>query len=659
MQLGSIIFAVLFLASSYIFASRVFGKWQLMKKSGQSIGDEALSAWPSWFRNIIVHGLLQPKMMAHPIAGLMHFTIFWGFIVVSLGTVETLIQGIVPSFDYTWLVGDGRLFHFFLVSQDIANLGVFLAVSFAIIRRLLFPPARLRSLDTAAKIDGLVILFFILGLVSTTAGVMAFKGHFDGMPFSSAIAWLLPPQGAEETYLNVTWWSHSLLLFGFMVFLPYSKHQHLIWIWPNLVYRTDKPSGYLAPMDFDALEESGAESFGASTIKDFSWKQLLDGSACVECGRCTAVCPAAGTGKILDPRKIMNHLKVGLKEVGTSKASEASAVEPIIDRIVTREELWDCTTCGACVEACPLEIKHIPAIVDMRRYMVMTEGQMPTELQNTLQNLETQSNPWGINNSKRADWAEGLDVPTMAQKSDVEYLFWVGCAGSFDDRYKKVSRSIVSILKQANISFAILGTEEKCNGDSARRAGNEYLAQMQIQENIDTLKKYQVKKVVTGCPHCFNTIGNEYPDFGFQAEVVHHSQLIADLIKEGRIKPPADYAGKTLTYHDSCYLGRHNKIIEEPRKALAGTNVNLKEMPRSKEKGFCCGAGGARMWMEETKGKAINFDRAEEAVATGAEVVATACPFCMTMMRDGVAKTDRKDDVEVLDVAELIAKNES
>lgn len=312
------------------------------------------------------------------------------------------------------------------------------------------------------------------------------------------------------------------------------------------------------------------------------------------------------------------------------------------------------------MEACPLHIEHIPAIIDMRRYMTMTEGNVPAELQTTLQNLESQSNPWGFNNQKRADWAQGLNVKTMAEtKGDVEYLFWVGCSGSFDERYKKVTRSIANVLNEAKVSFAILGTEEKCNGDTARRAGNEYLADSQIRENIESFKKYKVRKVVTGCPHCFNTIKNEYPDFGFEPEeVIHHSEFLSRLVQEKKITPKKGVV-ESLTYHDSCYLGRHNKIYDEPRKALESVSKEntLREMPRSREKGFCCGAGGARMWMEETQGERVNVNRASEAIASGAKTIATACPFCMTMMRDGVAAHNKEKEVEVLDIAELLSSN--
>ncbi len=658
--MSQVIFAVLAVSVFSFFAYSIRRRWLQMTSIGQGFEEPRFDHVLSRIRDVVVEGLLQRRMYTDLGAATMHLIIFWGFFIVSLGTLETLLSGVFPSATlHHWLGTANPFYKIYAVSQEWTNTLVSSAILFAIARRLFFPPKRFSGLASQSRIDAYIVLGLIGGLVSTALlyiGVQANETQDIGVlmiaPQLARIlfGWSDSPEH-WSLVATVIWWLHVVILFSFTCFLPYSKHQHLIWVWPNIFFKSHKGSGRLRPMKF----AEDAESFGVGAADGFTWKQMLDGMACVECGRCTAVCPANQTGKALDPRRIIKDIKEAMLDATEHPVEKR---KKLIGEIVTPEELWACTSCGACMHACPLHIEHIPAIVDMRRFMTMTEGNVPAELQTTLQNLEGQSNPWGFNESQRADWAKGLDVKTMADtKGEVEYLFWVGCAGSFDERYKKVSRAISNVLNDAKVSFAILGTEERCNGDTARRAGNEYLADMQIKENIESFKKYNVKKVVTGCPHCFNTIKNEYPDFGFQPqEVIHHSELIQRLISEKKIQPKAGTV-ESMTYHDSCYLGRHNDVYEEPRLALANATKEgqLREMPRNKEKGFCCGAGGARMWMEEKEGERVNVNRTREALATGAKTIATACPFCMTMMRDGIAAHSKEKEVEVLDIAELVS----
>ncbi|MGE0173837.1 MAG: (Fe-S)-binding protein [Oligoflexales bacterium] len=658
----SIVSSVIFL----LLAAAAFGSlvwnvrhiWQVIK-SGQGKEEDRTNNRGRRISEVLNFGFLQQRMFRDMKAGVMHAFIFWGFVTVSVGTIETLVSGVFPSFSFADILGDGFVYHVFLRSQDVANACVAFAVMFAIFRRLFTPPKRLQSLPKASKNDALIVLSLIFGLVTTallSLGARAHMGDLGEIPmvFSKAFASATGFDGNWESFDKVVWWAHSLTLFGFSAFIPYSKHQHFIWVWPNIFFRSHKSRGRIRPMQFD----ENAESFGVGSPDDFTWKSRLDGQTCVECGRCTEVCPANTTGKPLDPRKVMRDIKRSMWDAEEKKKDEKIELKSLIGGYATEDELWACTTCGACMEACPLYIEHIPPIIDMRRFLTLTEGRFPEELGNTYRNLENNYTPWAFSHSSRADWAKDLSVSQMKDKSDVEYLFWVGCAGSYDERYKKVSRSIVKILNKAGISFSILGTEEKCNGDTARRLGNEYLANMAIEENVETMKKYNVKKVVTGCPHCFNTIKNEYPDFGFKAEVVHHSELISGLIKEGKIQSgdvPSET--QTVTYHDSCYLGRHNDVYESPRESIAQLgNIELKEMERSKEKGFCCGAGGGRMWMEEKIGTRVNENRAAEAIGTKAETIATACPFCMTMMTDGVKAHGAAEKTQVKDIAEIVAE---
>jgi Fe-S oxidoreductase len=451
-----------------------------------------------------------------------------------------------------------------------------------------------------------------------------------------------------------------------MLYVPTSKHGHLIFAPVNYFLITDTPKGALSRLN---LEDENAV-WGANKIQDFPFPSLLDGLACIECGRCQVQCPANRTGKVLNPKSIIVELKHALMDkmpqvVEARKAGKSAEeilgldTNVITEHYNSEEAIWGCTTCYACVQACPVGNNQVNAIVEMRRNLVLAESRFPAELQGAFTNMENNSNPWGVGAHTRADWAEGLGVKTMAEDSEVDVLYWVGCAGAFDERNKKVARSVVKILQKANVKFGILGTEENCSGDSARRGGNEYLYQTLAQANVDTLNKYNVKKVVTACPHCYNTIKNEYPQFGGNFEVEHHSEFINGLVQEGKIDVPLTEEAKkeTFTYHDSCYLGRYNDNYSNPREVIKSVSGKaVEEAVDNHTKSLCCGAGGAQMWMEEQNNDRVNIKRTNQLLDTGASTIAVACPFCMTMMTDGVKAAGRIEEVSVKDIAEILAE---
>ena len=616
-------------------------------------------------KNVLKIAFGQSKLLREPIAGIEHFLIFWGFMLFLFAVIEAIIQGFYSPFTLSFL---GPFFSAITLVQDFFGIFVLAAILVAFVRRFIIKVPRLQ-VDKSASLDATIILLLIALVVVSMFGqnmasiaASGFTVHnYEVRPISEALAPLFfsnPSASASTTY-EVFWWMHIIVIFGFMNILPYSKHLHVFSSIPNTFFANlDPERNTIKPLD---LEDEETETYGAADIEDLSWKQLLDGYSCTECGRCTSVCPANNVGKSLSPREILVNIRQRTKDKAPllvqGKTEGEQFEKNLVHDYIPDLELWQCTTCMACVQECPVMIEHLDSIVDMSRNLVLTESQFPSGLNNVFKSLETNFSPWAFNPADRAEWAEGLSIKTMAEDSNCEILFWVGCAGSFDDRYKKVSQSFAKLMQKANIDFRILGTEEKCNGDTARRLGNEYLAQMLMQENVETLNNYKVKKIVTACPHCFHSLKNEYKQFGGNFEVLHHSELIDKMICEKKIVLNGN-ENKNVVYHDSCYLGRYNQVYQQPRNSLNKiSGVNLVEMERNKDKGFCCGAGGGRMFLEDEEGGKINNERTREALETNPDTIASACPFCMTMLTDGVKHFEKSEEVEVKDIAEIILEN--
>jgi Fe-S oxidoreductase len=605
----------------------------------------------------------QRKLFQRFVPGLMHALIFWGFLVLLTTIAEAFGQVIDPDFALPWIGTSGWLG----LVQDLFAAGVLVGIGMALWIRLVQRPERFIGSHAreAYRILGWIALIVLTLFVAN--GLRIAQGINESPAASTPISDLFarPFEGLSETWLfaleQAFLWAHLLLIFAFLVFLTYSKHLHIATSAVNVFFASTRPRGALTPLpiSMEALE-AGEQSLGAATIADLTRKELLDLSTCTECGRCQSACPAWNTGKPLSPKLLVMDLRDQLLAEGPAilaarERGETFEPTPLVPAIVAEEVVWSCTTCGACMQECPVDIEHIDTIVDLRRNLVMAESRFPQEAGMLLRNLENSSNPWGMAQSQRAAWAEGLDVDVLAEGDPApEVLYWVGCAGAFDDRAKKIARALANVLARAGVSFAVLGPRELCTGDPARRMGNEYLFQSLAERNVETLHGAGVTTIVANCPHCFNTLRNEYPQYGGRFEVLHHTEFLARLVREGRIRATEEIDA-LVAYHDPCYLGRHNGVYREPRTLLEHVpGVRTVEMPRHAERGLCCGAGGARMWMEEGIGKRINQERADEAASTGADTVGVACPYCLIMLDDG--HRDRGDEVQVLDVAQILAR---
>ncbi len=609
-------------------------------------------------------GFLQSKMFKEWKPGLMHAIIFWGFVVLGIRTTLLFARAFVPDAALPGVLNVGYSF-----IKDVMALGVLLMVCYALYRRWVVKPARLTMSKEAELILGLIGTLMVTDFLydggefyaQVKAGTLSAEA--SASPIGRAVAGVFVAsisEGTAHVIGTASYWLHCAVILTFLNILPRSKHFHVITSLINVFFYKTEPKGQLRGIaDLEKRVEAG-ESVGVQQVQQATWKDMLDMYTCTECGRCEVNCPAWQTGKPLSPKKLVMAMRDQLykREKGLLDGATETDEDKNVVAAVTEEVIWSCTTCRSCEENCPVMIEHVQKIVDMRRYLVMQEASFPKEMTKALRDLEQKSNPWGLPMNKRDEWAKALGVPHISEVPDAEYLYFVGCAGSFDDRAKKVSTALVKILREAKITFGILGKDEGCTGDPARRAGNEYLFEMQAKQNIEVMNGLNIKKVITACPHCFNTIANEYGQFGGKYEVIHHSQLIDTLVKDGRIQiDPSTGHPTTITYHDACYLGRYNDVYDAPRDTIQalGGGVNLVEMARNRQNAFCCGAGGARWLMEEKVGQRVNQTRVEQALEVKPDTIATACPYCLMMIGDGINEKGAGESVKAKDIAELVA----
>ena len=684
-MLNQLIFLIVLLITLGVFAystSKYVKYFKFTKK--KSLSDFGKRIWVT-----IKVAFLQTKILRRPVVGSMHALVWWGFILILFGSLEMVFDGLFGTervFSFM-----GPLYDFVMAAGDIAALAITILILAFLFRRVFMHIKRFYGpeMKPVSKMDANLALTIILMLMITLLGMNVYyilwcesTGTIihGSYPVSKLIAALFNSSPAYNlwTVYQINWWAHILWIFIFANILPYSKHFHVFMSVPNVFFSDMKPMGYVENMesitkevklmmDPDAAfeddpeaDESEPERFGVKDVEDLNWINYFNSLACTECGRCTSSCPANITGKLLSPRKIMMGTRARMKEKGPGLVAEGNSFDDgksLVTTFITEEELWACTQCNACVQECPVNINPASLILDMRRYQVMEESKAPTGLNTVFQNIENNGAPWQFSQDDRMLWAEDLNVPLMSDGKNPDYLFWIGSAGAFDDRYKKVTREFIKILNHVGIDYAVLGTEESDSGDVARRSGNEMLFQMQAMMNVEILNGYDVKNIITCDPHDFNTIKNEYPDFGGNYNVYHHSQFLQELIDNGKINLDGkEFADKKITFHDPCYLGRGNGEYDAPRSVLDAMPVKNVEMKRNKSFSLCCGAGGGQMFKEAEKGdKEVFMERTEEAISTGCDIIATACPFCMVMMTDGLKYKNKDEEIKNYDIAELVS----
>jgi Fe-S oxidoreductase/nitrate reductase gamma subunit len=593
------------------------------------------------------------------VPGTSHGGLFYGILLLFIGTIIVAIQQDIAEPLFGWYFFDGSFYLVFSLVLDLAGLAAGLAIGMFFWRRYVTRPDHLGGARNWSAVLWLILAVLVTGFLVEGVRIAATQPEWG---LWSPVGWVVAQACASLGPVTlagihqVLWWVHLIVSEAAMALIGYTALNHIFFGALNIFHSEDTPNGIVVPLqDFETAEE-----FGVSRVEQFTKKQLLDAVACVECGRCEEVCPAHLTGKPLNPKQIVGGVRRALESALDHEENPEVERLNLLGDAIQLDALWACTTCGACEEECPLFIPEIDKIVDMRRHETLMESRISPEVQNLFNNLESQGNPWGLDAQKRMDWAEGLDVPVWENPEDADVLLWVGCAGAFDDRAIKVTRSLVTLLRQADVSFAVLGNEERCTGDSALRLGNDYLYEMLVSHNVETLQSRGVKKIVTSCPHCLQSLAKDYRAYGTDFDVEHHSQFLARLIQEGRLKSnlQGQMDKQQIALHDSCYLGRHNDILTEPR-AVVGEVGTVVELERKEKGSFCCGAGGGRMWMEETTGKAINKERSEEALRTGANVLATSCPFCKTMLDDGIKHLGKAENMVVRDIAELLADGQA